>query len=182
VTGDNVYGSDCSDSAKSLEAAFASAIASNIPWVAVLGNHDQEGTLSREGVMKHIVGMKNTLSKFNPPEAHVIDGFGNYNLEVGGVEGSDFKINQCSTSTFLIVETIPKCLQFMVMIGSSPPSNFGSNEHLQSLRFCFHFLFHKKITNPPLFQYFQYKPMKVGTKSETMTIFTKQIFYQSTFL
>ncbi|XP_022631779.1 probable inactive purple acid phosphatase 29 isoform X1 [Vigna radiata var. radiata] len=90
-TGDNIFGFDCTDSAKSLEAAFAPAIASNIPWVAVLGNHDQEGTLSREGVMKHIVGMKNTLSKFNPPEAHIIDGFGNYNLEVGGVEGSDFE-------------------------------------------------------------------------------------------
>ena len=28
--------------------------------------------------------------KKNPVEAHVIDGFGNHNLEVGGVEGSGF--------------------------------------------------------------------------------------------
>ncbi|XP_027335533.1 probable inactive purple acid phosphatase 29 isoform X2 [Abrus precatorius] len=77
--------------AKSLDVAFAPAIASNIPWVAVLGNHDQEGSLSREGVMKHIIGMKNTLSKFNPPEVHIIDGFGNYNLEVGGIEGTGFE-------------------------------------------------------------------------------------------
>jgi len=91
VTGDNIFGYDSMDSVKSLEAAFAPAIASNIPWVAVLGNHDQEGTLSRGGVMKHIVGMKNTLSKLNPPEVHSIDGFGNYNLEVGGVEGSGFE-------------------------------------------------------------------------------------------
>ncbi|ESW07341.1 hypothetical protein PHAVU_010G121500 [Phaseolus vulgaris] len=90
-TGDNIFGYDSMDSVKSLEAAFAPAIASNIPWVAVLGNHDQEGTLSRGGVMKHIVGMKNTLSKLNPPEVHSIDGFGNYNLEVGGVEGSGFE-------------------------------------------------------------------------------------------
>lgn len=40
--------------------------------------------------MKHIVGMKHTLSKFNPPEFHVIDGFGNYNLEVNGLVGSSF--------------------------------------------------------------------------------------------
>ncbi|KAL2661703.1 hypothetical protein AAZV13_03G218850 [Glycine max] len=72
-------------------AAFAPAIASYIPWVAVLGNHDQEGSLSREGVMKYIAGMKNTLSVVNPPEVHIIDGFGNYNLEVGGVEGTDFE-------------------------------------------------------------------------------------------
>ncbi|KAK7275473.1 hypothetical protein RIF29_16590 [Crotalaria pallida] len=90
-TGDNIFGFDSADSAKSMDAAFAPAIESNIPWVAVLGNHDQEGSLSREGVMKHIVGMKNTLSKLNPPEVHIIDGFGNYNLEVEGVEGTGFE-------------------------------------------------------------------------------------------
>ena len=88
--GDNIYGFDASDPAASMNAAFAPAVAANIPWAAVLGNHDQESTLSREGVMKHIVGMKHTLSQLNPPEAHVIDGFGNYNLEVHGVEGSNF--------------------------------------------------------------------------------------------
>ncbi|KAK2436464.1 putative inactive purple acid phosphatase [Trifolium repens] len=86
MTGDNIFGDDSSDSAKSMDAVFAPAIASNIPWVAILGNHDQEGSLSREGVMKYIVGMKNTLAKLNPPEVHIIDGFGNYNLEVGGVQ------------------------------------------------------------------------------------------------
>ncbi|XP_042489673.1 probable inactive purple acid phosphatase 29 isoform X2 [Macadamia integrifolia] len=86
-TGDNIYAADATDAAKSLEAAFAPAISSKIPWAAVLGNHDQESSLSREGVMKHIVGMKGTLSRLNPP-AHTIDGFGNYNLEVFGVEGS----------------------------------------------------------------------------------------------
>ncbi|MBA0826562.1 hypothetical protein Goarm_011394 [Gossypium armourianum] len=89
-TGDNIFGFEAKDSAKSLNAAFAPAIAAGIPWAAVLGNHDQQGTLSREGVMKHIVGLKHTLSQFNPSEAHIIDGFGNYNLEVGGVEGSGF--------------------------------------------------------------------------------------------
>jgi len=72
-----------------MEAAFAPAISSNIPWAAVLGNHDQESTLSREGVMKHIVGMKSTLSQLNPPDVPDIDGFGNYNLEVHGIEGSE---------------------------------------------------------------------------------------------
>ena len=69
--------------------AFAPAIESNIPWVAVLGNHDQEGSLSRERVMKYIVGLKNTLSKVKPPEVSFIDGFGNYNLEIHGVENSE---------------------------------------------------------------------------------------------
>lgn len=90
-TGDNIFGFDATDAEKSLNAAFAAAIASKLPWAAVLGNHDQESTLSREGVMKHIVGMEHTLSQLNPSEAHVIDGFGNYNIEIGGVEGSLFQ-------------------------------------------------------------------------------------------
>lgn len=90
-TGDNIFGFDSTDAAKSLDAAFEPAISLNIPWTAVLGNHDQEGTLSREGVMKHIVGLKNTLSQLNPLDAEFIDGFGNYNLEVGGVPGSSFE-------------------------------------------------------------------------------------------
>ncbi|XP_073126304.1 probable inactive purple acid phosphatase 29 [Henckelia pumila] len=87
-TGDNIFGFDATDAAASMDAAFAPAISSNIPWAAVLGNHDQESTLSREGVMKYITGLKNTLSSFNPSEVDVIDGYGNYNLEVHGVEGS----------------------------------------------------------------------------------------------
>ncbi|XP_073287199.1 probable inactive purple acid phosphatase 29 [Primulina huaijiensis] len=87
-TGDNIFGFDATDAASSMDAAFAPAISSNIPWAAVLGNHDQESTLSREGVMKYITGLKNTLSQFNPSEVDVINGYGNYNLEVHGVEGS----------------------------------------------------------------------------------------------
>ncbi|KAD2805665.1 hypothetical protein E3N88_39042 [Mikania micrantha] len=88
-TGDNIYGPDTADPVASMNAAFAPAVSSNIPWAAVLGNHDQESTLSRQDVMKHIVGMKHTLSRLNPFGVDVIDGFGNYNLQVQGTEGSD---------------------------------------------------------------------------------------------
>lgn len=86
-TGDNIYGADSTDAAKSMDAAIAPAIDMKLPWAAVIGNHDQEGTLSREGVMRHLVGMKNSLSGLNP-EGVEIDGYGNYNLEVSGVEGT----------------------------------------------------------------------------------------------
>ncbi|KAG9140807.1 hypothetical protein Leryth_027029 [Lithospermum erythrorhizon] len=87
-TGDNIFGFDAIDAAKSMDVAFAPAMSSNIPWAAVLGNHDQESTLSRKNVMKYIVRMKHTLSELNPNDHHDIDGFGNYNLEVHGVEES----------------------------------------------------------------------------------------------
>ncbi|KAF8033045.1 hypothetical protein BT93_D1818 [Corymbia citriodora subsp. variegata] len=90
-TGDNIYASDATDAARSLDAAFSPAIFASIPWAAVLGNHDQESALSREGVMKHIVSLNHTLSQVNPSEVDLIDGFGNYNLEVHGVEGSGFE-------------------------------------------------------------------------------------------
>ncbi|KAG9455387.1 hypothetical protein H6P81_008291 [Aristolochia fimbriata] len=90
-TGDNIFGLDATDAEKSLDAAFAPAISSGIPWAAVLGNHDQESTLSREGVMRHVARMRRTLSRVRPPPGSFdgdIDGFGNYNLEVAGVDGT----------------------------------------------------------------------------------------------
>ncbi|KAL4582406.1 hypothetical protein LXL04_006954 [Taraxacum kok-saghyz] len=89
-TGDNIYGPDTRNPEASMDAAFAPAISSNIPWTAVLGNHDQESTLSRQDVMKYIVTMNHTLSVLNPPGFDSIDGFGNYNLEVFGTAGSKF--------------------------------------------------------------------------------------------
>ncbi|XP_074563282.1 putative inactive purple acid phosphatase 29 [Curcuma longa] len=86
-TGDNIFGFDATDAAKSLDMSFEPAVTLKLPWAAVLGNHDQESTLSREGVMRHIVSMPYTLSKLNPASFD-IDGFGNYNLEIYGAEGS----------------------------------------------------------------------------------------------
>ncbi|KAG2326997.1 hypothetical protein Bca4012_035902 [Brassica carinata] len=91
-TGDNIYGYDVKDAVKSMDAAFAPAIASKIPWVAVLGNHDQESKLTRQELMNYIVKLPNTFSQVNPPEAaHYIDGFGNYNLEIHGVAESSLQ-------------------------------------------------------------------------------------------
>ncbi|KAI3985463.1 hypothetical protein MKX01_033777 [Papaver californicum] len=50
----NTTAFDATDAAKSLDAAFAPAVAAGIPWAAVLGNHDMESTLTREELMKHI--------------------------------------------------------------------------------------------------------------------------------
>lgn len=101
-TGDNIFGSDCKDAAVSQIAAFAPAVNAKIPWAAVLGNHDQEGNLNREQLMQEIVKMHYSLSQINPNLASdiaqscnylrtSIDGFGNYNLEVGGVIGSQLE-------------------------------------------------------------------------------------------
>lgn len=82
---------DCEDPIASMEMAFAPAIEAGIPWAAVLGNHDQEGNLSREGVMSYITSMDYTVARVNPSSdgcGLAIDGFGNYVLEIFGAEGS----------------------------------------------------------------------------------------------
>ncbi|KMZ57254.1 putative inactive purple acid phosphatase 29 [Zostera marina] len=84
-TGDNIFGFDTIDPVRSMNMAFEAVTEAGIPWAAVLGNHDQESSLSREGIMTHIVKLPHTLSRINPDGlGYEIDGFGNYNLEVKG--------------------------------------------------------------------------------------------------
>ncbi|XP_015080920.1 probable inactive purple acid phosphatase 28 [Solanum pennellii] len=93
-TGDNIFGSSATDAAESLFEVFAPAIESGIPWAAVLGNHDQESTMTREELMSFISLMDYSVSQTFPMDPMKqqpmtnIDGFGNYNLEVRGAPGS----------------------------------------------------------------------------------------------
>ena len=72
---------------------------SGLPWAAIIGNHDQESTMTREELMSLISLMDYSVSQVNPlvqnPSGQQdkvlltgIDGFGNYNLSVHGPFGS----------------------------------------------------------------------------------------------
>ncbi|KAJ8774333.1 hypothetical protein K2173_011582 [Erythroxylum novogranatense] len=98
-TGDNIFGTSTGDAAESLIRAFGPAMESGVPWAAVLGNHDQESTMTREELMSFISLMDYSLSQTYPStedasseaREHMIrdiDGFGNYNLRVYGAPGS----------------------------------------------------------------------------------------------
>lgn len=95
-TGDNIFGSSSVDAAESMLRAFGPAIDSGVPWAAVLGNHDQESTMTREELMSFISLMHYSVSQVNPlaedlskgGSAKNIDGFGNYDLKVYGAPGS----------------------------------------------------------------------------------------------
>ncbi|MBA0841799.1 hypothetical protein Goarm_001661, partial [Gossypium armourianum] len=96
--GDNIFGPSTTDAAESLLRAFGPVVESGIPWAAVLGNHDQESSMTREELMSFISLMDYSLSQTNPPSKDInnvkrgmfldIDGFGNYNLSVYGAPGS----------------------------------------------------------------------------------------------
>ena len=98
LLGDNIFGTSAADAAESLFKAFSPVMESRLPWAAVLGNHDQKSTMTREELMTFISLMDYSLSQINPPEDPSdpaigrllgdIDGFGNYNLSVNGAAGS----------------------------------------------------------------------------------------------
>lgn len=99
--GDNIFGSTANDAAESLLEAFGPVMKSGIPWAAVLGNHDQESTMTREELMSFLSLMDFSLSQTYPsvegsslPDKQVavpkIDGFGNYDLRIQGAPGSHF--------------------------------------------------------------------------------------------
>lgn len=87
--------------------AFGPAMESGLPWGAVLGNHDQESTMTCEELMSFISLMDYSVSQTNPYaedsscnttegcQLANIDGFGNYNIKIYGV--------LCSISSFLTV-------------------------------------------------------------------------------
>ncbi|XP_009587984.1 probable inactive purple acid phosphatase 28 isoform X2 [Nicotiana tomentosiformis] len=111
-TGDNIFGASATDAAESLFEVFAPAIQSEIPWAAVLGNHDQESTMNREELMYLISLMDYSVSQTfpstkvtsDPVKQHPItniDGFGNYNLEVWGAPGSYFSNSSILNLYFL---------------------------------------------------------------------------------
>ncbi|KAL3534845.1 hypothetical protein ACH5RR_003306, partial [Cinchona calisaya] len=65
-TGDNIFGASASDAAESMYEAFGRVLESGVPWAAVLGNHDQESTMTREELMSFISLMDYSLSKTFP--------------------------------------------------------------------------------------------------------------------
>jgi hypothetical protein len=101
-----------------MDAAFAPAIEAQIPWAAVLGNHDQESALmSRREVMRYITTLRHTVSQMYPNDTAAddstdetddqaigriqIDGFGNYQLQVRGALSSPLE-NRTVLNVYLL--------------------------------------------------------------------------------
>ncbi|WOL08551.1 putative inactive purple acid phosphatase 28 isoform X2 [Canna indica] len=87
-TGDSIFGASAADAAESLFKVFRPAMDSRTPWAAILGNHDQESTMSRLELMLFISLMDYSISQVNP-SGFVVDGYGNYDIRVHGAWGSE---------------------------------------------------------------------------------------------
>ena len=85
LTGDILAGGGCDDAADSLRQVIEVVEAGGVPWAAVFGNHDDEGTADRHELMA--VMQESTLSLTQPGPAEV-PGVGNYTLPIQSSEGS----------------------------------------------------------------------------------------------
>ncbi len=85
LTGDILSGGNCKDPRESLRQVVAVFEERRIPWAAVLGNHDYEGTVSREDLVEEMASYSMSLTEPGPGD---ISGSGNYVLRM---QSSDHK-------------------------------------------------------------------------------------------
>ncbi|MCJ1353461.1 MAG: hypothetical protein MMC33_003447 [Icmadophila ericetorum] len=79
LSGDQVNGETAPDTQSALFKFASIFIDRNIPYACIFGNHDDEGSLSRQGMMSLLDSLPLSLSEPGPA---TIDGVGNYAIEV----------------------------------------------------------------------------------------------------
>jgi len=85
LTGDLIFGSRCRDPAESLRQAVDPVVQAGVPWAAVLGNHDDEGSLGRAELMAVLQACPRCLSSPGPAD---VSGVGNFALTLADSRGS----------------------------------------------------------------------------------------------
>lgn len=85
LTGDNLGGKGCTDPERSVSQLVGPLETSGVPWAVVFGNHDDEGSVSRAGLMELYRSYKGCLAEPGPPD---LPGVGNYVLTVAADRGT----------------------------------------------------------------------------------------------
>ncbi|KAL2211864.1 phosphatase DCR2 [Sarocladium strictum] len=86
LSGDQVNGETAPDAQSAFFKVAALLIKRKIPYAAIFGNHDDEGSMSRQGQMAIMEGLPYSLSRAGPTD---VDGVGNYYVEVLARGSSD---------------------------------------------------------------------------------------------
>ena len=84
LTGDIVDGDASRDAAEAYRQVVAPIEARSLAWAAVFGNHDDEGSHSREQLLDVARSCRGGLTRRGP---RGISGIGNYVLRIGGARG-----------------------------------------------------------------------------------------------
>jgi hypothetical protein len=104
LTGDVIAGRACSDPASAWREAVAPIVERGLPWAAVFGNHDDEGSLTREDLLAVQQGIPGCLSEHGPEG---LSGVGNYVLPIrDGASGEIGALLFCLDSGGYADETI----------------------------------------------------------------------------
>ena len=111
LTGDILAGGGCDDAAESLRQVVQSVEACGIPWAAVFGNHDDEGTADRHELMAIMSGSPLSLTQPGPVE---IPGVGNYVLSI-----QSFK------------ENVPAAVLYFIDSGSYAQTDIGGYDWIK---------------------------------------------------
>ena len=85
LTGDILAGGGCDDAADSLRQVIKTVETCEVPWAAVFGNHDDEGSADRYELMTVMQESRLSLSQPGPEE---IPGVGNYILPIQNSEAN----------------------------------------------------------------------------------------------
>lgn len=96
MTGDQVFGDDSFDSVTTMLTVVNPFIKRKIPYAIMFGNHDDEGSLTREELMTLVESLPYSLAQSGPPK---IDGFGNYVFSVKD------KTDQSDLLTFYVLDS-----------------------------------------------------------------------------
>jgi 3',5'-cyclic AMP phosphodiesterase CpdA len=111
LTGDILAGGGCEDAAESLRQVVQSVEACGVPWAAVFGNHDDEGTADRHELMA--IMSESPLSVTQPGPAE-IPGVGNYVLSL-----QSFK------------ENVPAAVLYFIDSGSYAQTDIGGYDWIR---------------------------------------------------
>ena len=111
LTGDILSGGGCDDAIKSLRQVIEITERSGIPWSAVFGNHDDEGTANRQELMQAMQESKLSIVEPGPEE---VPGVGNFVLTVQSLDNSQ-----------------PAALLYFIDSGSYAPTDIGGYDWIR---------------------------------------------------
>ena len=111
LTGDILAGGGCEDAAESLRQVVQTVEACGVPWAAVFGNHDDEGTADRHELMAIMSESPLSLTQPGPAE---IPGVGNYVLSI-----QSFK------------ENVPAAVLYFIDSGSYAQTDIGGYDWIK---------------------------------------------------
>ena len=92
-TGDIIDG-DTHTCSQGMEDLYGVSISKDTPWAATIGNHDDNGDLTRSQVMDYILSLPKGVSSNNPlgTVGSATESFGNFILDIYPNEKSDIPV------------------------------------------------------------------------------------------